>query len=285
MVYAHNTKMVNNSSNSMMLDEAFYDDRAMTKVDGTGGGGHGNEPVNVLKRPMTLDLNACNSENSAKKTKFLAPLLTSPDLHMLKLSSSELERFYLAQQTALGHINTPTPSLFPKSVTEEQEMYVQPFVEALNSLHNNDSNSAIQVELPLTSNSSNSSEYQSEPKYSVLMSSNDFSNIIPHHVIKEEPQTVPSVTSSSPPMSPINMESQEKIKLERKRQRNRVAASKCRRRKLERIAKLEDKVKVLKNENGELTSAVNRLLEQICQLKQTVVEHMHNGCEFANNVL
>lgn len=277
--------MVNNSSNSMMLDEAFYDDRAMTKVDGSGNG-HGNEPVNVLKRPMTLDLNACNSENSAKKTKLLAaPLLTSPDLHMLKLSSSELERFYLAQQTALGHINTPTPSLFPKSVTEEQEMYVQPFVEALNSLHNNDSNSAIQVELPLTSNSSNSSEYQSEPKYSVLMSSNDFSNIIPHHVIKEEPQTVPSVTSSSPPMSPINMESQEKIKLERKRQRNRVAASKCRRRKLERIAKLEDKVKVLKNENGELTSAVNRLLEQISQLKQTVVEHMHNGCEFANNVM
>ncbi|VVC28513.1 Jun-like transcription factor,Basic-leucine zipper domain,Transcription factor Jun [Cinara cedri] len=279
--------MVNNSSNSMMLDEAFYDDQVqvMSKAESQTAEVH-----HYLKRPMTLDLNSCNSENSAKKPKYLAPLLTSPDLHMLKMSSPELERFYLAQQSALGHINTPTPSLFPKSVTEEQEMYVQPFVEALNSLHNNDSNSgtALQVKPGAFSGGSNSSEYQSsEPQYSNLMStSNDFSNIIPQHVIKEEPaQTVPSVTSSSPPMSPINMESQEKIKLERKRQRNRLAASKCRRRKLERIAKLEDKVKELKNENSELSTVLNRLLEQICQLKQTVVEHMHNGCEFAMNCL
>lgn len=49
--------------------------------------------------------------------------------------------------------------------------------------------------------------------------------------IKEEPQ-IQSFQPSSPQMSPIDMESQEKIKLERKRQRNRVAASKCRKRKL-----------------------------------------------------
>jgi len=275
--------MVNNSSNGMMLDEAFYHDQVI-KVESPV-----NE-VNFLKRPITLDLNPCNSTYSAKKPKFLSPLLTSPDLHMLKLSSPELERFYLAQQTALGHINTPTPTLFPaKSVTEEQEMYVQPFVDLLKTMHNNDSNSAIPTEIPLTSSGSNSSEYQSEPqsehKYSELLPSNNFSNMIPQHIIKEEPQTVPSVTSSSPPMSPINMESQEKIKLERKRQRNRVAASKCRRRKLERIAKLEDKVKVLKSENSDLNTVMNKLLEQISQLKHTVVEHMRNGCEFADNVL
>lgn len=50
--------------------------------------------------------------------------------------------------------------------------------------------------------------------------------------IKEEPQIL---QPSSPQMSPIDMESQERIKLERKRQRNRVAASKCRKRKLGRI--------------------------------------------------
>lgn len=49
--------------------------------------------------------------------------------------------------------------------------------------------------------------------------------------IKEEPQTQ-SLQPSSPQMSPIDMENQERIKLERKRQRNRVAASKCRKRKL-----------------------------------------------------
>merc|ERR1719219_98048 len=42
-------------------------------------------------------------------------------------------------------------------------------------------------------------------------------------------------------MSPINMENQEKIKLDRKRQRNRLAASKCRKRKLERISQLDDR--------------------------------------------
>lgn len=51
--------------------------------------------------------------------------------------------------------------------------------------------------------------------------------------IKEEP----SVTQPESPqsMNPIDMESQERIKLERKRQRNRVAASKCRKRKLGKI--------------------------------------------------
>lgn len=74
------------------------------------------------------------------------------------------------------------------------------------------------------------------------------------------------------------MESQEKIKLERKRQRNRVAASKCRKRKLERISKLEDKVKILKGENTELGSIIKALKENVCQLKQQVIDHMSKGC-------
>lgn len=92
--------------------------------------------------------------------------------------------------------------------------------------------------------------------------------------IKEEPQTVPN----SPPMSPIDMETQEKIKLERKRQRNRVAASKCRKRKLERISKLEDKVKLLKSDNTELGSIIKTLKEHVCQLKQQVIDHISKGC-------
>uniref|UniRef100_A0A1B0FQ16 BZIP domain-containing protein n=1 Tax=Glossina morsitans morsitans TaxID=37546 RepID=A0A1B0FQ16_GLOMM len=53
----------------------------------------------------------------------------------------------------------------------------------------------------------------------------------------------------SPPVSPINTETQEKIKLERKRQRNPVVASKCHKRKLERISKLRKKVKLLKGKS------------------------------------
>ncbi|XP_060859461.1 transcription factor Jun-like [Metopolophium dirhodum] len=269
--------MVNNSSNCIMWDEAFYDDPLITKVKSN------TNEVNFLKRPMTLDLNSCNSENSTKKQ---PTILTSPDLSMIEFNSPQLELFDLSQQTTLHQIiSTPTPSLIPNSVTVEQEMSVQPFVEALQCIHHNDnSNGDIQVEIPMTSSDINSSEYQSKPQYYVLVTSNDFSNIISLNVTMNEPQTIPSVTSSSPPTSPTDIESQKKIKLEEKRKRNRVAASKCRQKKLELKTRLVDNIKVLKNKNIELTTELSSLLEQICQLKQTVVEHMKNGCEFPTAV-
>ncbi|KAK7501155.1 hypothetical protein BaRGS_00007640 [Batillaria attramentaria] len=96
--------------------------------------------------------------------------------------------------------------------------------------------------------------------------------------LEEEPQTVPCL-SSSPPLSPINMESQERIKLERKRARNRVAARKCRTRKLERIARLEDRVKDLKGQNSDLLTTATSLREQVMKLKQQIVEHVSSGCQ------
>merc|ERR1711899_33577 len=80
-------------------------------------------------------------------------------------------------------------------------------------------------------------------------------------------------------ISPIDMESQEVIKLERKRLRNRLAASKCRKRKLEKISNLDEKVSDLKEENGELMAIVKRLKDSICNLKQEVMEHVQHGCQ------
>ncbi|XP_056143312.1 junB proto-oncogene, AP-1 transcription factor subunit b [Lampris incognitus] len=99
--------------------------------------------------------------------------------------------------------------------------------------------------------------------------------------LKEEPQTVPDLLSSdgSPPMSPIDMENQERIKAERKRLRNRLAATKCRRRKLERIARLEEKVKVLKTDNAGLSNTASVLRDQVAQLKQKVLTHVSSGCQ------
>jgi transcription factor AP-1 len=95
---------------------------------------------------------------------------------------------------------------------------------------------------------------------------------------QEEPQTVPCL-GSTPPISPINMESQEVIKLERKRARNRVAARKCRTRKLERISRLEDRVNELKSQNSDLTGTANNLRDQVCRLKQQIMEHVNSGCQ------
>lgn len=76
-------------------------------------------------------------------------------------------------------------------------------------------------------------------------SESDNSNLILQQ-IKEEPQVAPA----SPPqqqLNPIDMESQERIKLERKRQRNRVAASKCRKRKLGKSPNVLDIQHVINN--------------------------------------
>merc|ERR1711992_92053 len=80
-------------------------------------------------------------------------------------------------------------------------------------------------------------------------------------------------------IAPIDMESQEIIKLERKRLRNRLAASKCRKRKLERISNLDEKVSDLKEENTELMGIVKKLKDSICNLKQEVMEHVQHGCQ------
>jgi hypothetical protein len=80
-------------------------------------------------------------------------------------------------------------------------------------------------------------------------------------------------------VSPIDMDDQERIKLERKRMRNRVAASKCRKRKLEKISLLDDRVQQLKTENADLAAVVKKMKASVAILKQEVIEHVNSGCE------
>ncbi|KAH1168731.1 transcription factor jun-D-like [Mauremys mutica] len=106
----------------------------------------------------------------------------------------------------------------------------------------------------------------------------------------EEPQTVPeapppgeagSSAPTPPSLSPLDAESQERLKAERKRLRNRIAASKCRRRKLERIARLEEKVKALKGQNAELAATASLLRAQVTQLQGRVRSHLSSGCHIS----
>ncbi|GFO04708.1 transcription factor ap-1 [Plakobranchus ocellatus] len=276
--------------------------------------------VKKLKRSMTLDFNS----SSATKQKKLATVLASPDLHMLKLASPELEKMIIQANGMVTTTPTPTQFIFPKYVTEEQEAYARGFVDALAELHSGAlgtnrgqelSRTFTTLTVPSALSQSASVPTTTSVSLPVLTASNELSTTmslpggpagrIPTTVapqksalptsranmpvsaaglevripqIKDEPQTVPSI-SSTPPMSPINMESQEKIKLERKRARNRVAARKCRTRKLERISRLEDRVKDLKGQNNDLLGTANGLREQVMKLKQQIVEHANNGCQ------
>ncbi|KZS07996.1 transcription factor AP-1 [Daphnia magna] len=284
------------------MDTAFFD-------DGRSYVPSSNSKEEVRKR-LTLDLNSPR----LKKPRFDV-LLSSPDLNMLKLPSPELEKLIMQQNGLLSA--TPTPGGFvyptptstsntnsssggnnnnnPRAVTRDQEMYVRGFDDALAELHQAGAQQQQQVQILSTG--------QQQPNHHSLLetgssTANNAQTAAPfgaaatrpptslspypttmHQIpVKEEPRCGTSL-SSSPPMSPIDMEDQERIKLERKRQRNRIAASKCRRRKLERIAKLEDKVKILKNDNSELGTVVVKLRQQVCGLKEQVMEHINCGCQ------
>lgn len=279
------------------MEMTFYDDSQFRSGSKTS-----------LKRPLTLDLDSPNT--ASKKQRFTA-ILTSPDLNMLKLATPEIEKFLIANG---GTLTTPTPNqiLFPKSVTEEQENYAKGFIDALNQLHQTvdisgnirtDDSAISKLYTGLVPVYLTPTSVIRSPKNGVLASlnptvirppsvdSNNSSscNSAPlEFAIKEEFQTVPSDFSSPPlspiggggkPPQPINMADQEKIKLERKRHRNRIAASKCRKRKLEKISQLEDKVRELKGENVKLEAFADRLKEQVYSLKQTVLDHVKKGCQ------
>merc|ERR1711902_25039 len=250
-----------------------------------------------------------------KKSKAAPHILTSPDVQMLKLTSPELAEF-LTRNPAL---NTPTPSgnniLFPKHVTEEQEIYVKGFEVALKNLQQgkNDTNqvpiqsfksepSSIETTIetierataahraklisevsPRPSSSASGSMDSSELRIKEeLEDDQDALDDLDEEDDFSEEEEIPKRKGRGGRkvnMNPIDMVSQEKIKLERKRQRNRLAASKCRKRKLERIAQLELKVKDLKGENSELANVVKKLKESVFNLKREVIDHVNSGCQ------
>lgn len=272
-----------NNINSNNMESSFYEDGNGQYVPATT-----QAPIsagNSLKRPATLELNPGKSRKARFNASVTAPpVLTSPDLQVLKLVSPELEKIIINNAT----LPTPTPSsiLFSTKATTEQEQFAKGFDEALLSMHEKDNISK------MNNNNNNNKNINNNTTTTITaVSAISTANTTTHNtmsggditytdldcypgVIKEEPQTVPQ----SPPVSPIDMANQERIKLERKRLRNRVAASKCRKRKLERISKLEDKVRDLKTQNSELSSKVFSLKQHVFQLKQQVVEHHNSGC-------
>lgn len=288
-------KMRNNISNSSNM-ESLYDDNNAQYVPATSQAPAGSASAgNSLKRPATLELNPGKRRKPLYNASVTAPpVLTSPDLQVLKLVSPELEKIIINNAT----LPTPTPSsiLYPTKATTEQEQFAKGFDEALLSMHEKDNINKMHIttnnnNISTSNNNNNPSSNSSTTSSNSTVASGSTVPTSGHNtmsggditytdldsypgVIKEEPQTVPQ----SPPVSPIDMENQERIKLERKRLRNRVAASKCRKRKLERISKLEDKVKDLKSQNTELCSIVFNLKQHVIQLKQQVIEHHNSGC-------
>uniref|UniRef100_A0A673GVQ0 Transcription factor JunD n=1 Tax=Sinocyclocheilus rhinocerous TaxID=307959 RepID=A0A673GVQ0_9TELE len=261
----------------------------------------------MMKKDMSLNLDDQNSSNLKPDLRDAEGILSSPDLGLLKLASPELERLIIQ---ANGMVTTTPTSQFvyPKSVSDEQE-FAEGFVKALEDLHKQNQLSggacvpptlnrlasstalALPTDLPVYTNlsayGSTTVNYSTDtiPFPPPPPPTHPLAAQQAQPSLKDEPQTVPDMQSfgDSPPLSPINMDTQERIKAERKKLRNRIAATKCRKRKLERISRLEDKVKNLKSQNTELASTASVLREQVAQLKQRVMNHVSNGCQLLPN--
>jgi len=77
----------------------------------------------------------------------------------------------------------------------------------------------------------------------------------------------------------------DQVKLDKKRERNRIAASKCRQRKLEKIQSLEEQVFRLKKENEDLRHFSERLHESYEKAKSQLDFHLRNGCSVQGQAL
>ncbi|GCC40712.1 transcription factor JunD-like [Chiloscyllium punctatum] len=266
----------------------------------------------AMKKTLSLPV-AGSGVKSQRETE---AALHSPDLSFLKLASPDLERLIIQSSGLVTTSPGPAPGLYSRPVTDEQNSFAEGFVKALEDLHKQNQLSGPQapgsadgagpasqppgpagagLQHPEPPVYTNLSTYSGPaPEAPVLGHSPEAPGTASYPALgqplcpqarlqapKDEPQTVPDVSGlgDSPPLSPIDMDTQERIKAERKRLRNRIAASKCRRRKLERISRLEDKVKSLKCQNSELASTASLLREQVAQLKQKVLTHVNSGCQ------
>ena len=64
-----------------------------------------------------------------------------------------------------------------------------------------------------------------------------------------------------------------------------MAASKCRMRKLERIAVLDQQANQLRSENEQLAKLADKLRSQVYSLKQELRWHINNGCRISQQSL
>uniref|UniRef100_A0A8C5SNU8 Transcription factor JunB n=1 Tax=Laticauda laticaudata TaxID=8630 RepID=A0A8C5SNU8_LATLA len=225
----------------------------------------------------------------------LQPLLKLP-------AAADLEQLLIqAGSPGLAGPSSPTGG-GPSAVTQEQEGFADGFVKALADLHKQNQLLGVSP-APLsptqhpggpccpTSRQDPPAVYTTLGNFNPTSPSAGGAFFTPQAVARlqapgstgralDEPQTVPEAPSPPPPssLSPLDAESQERLKAERKRLRNRIAASKCRRRKLERIARLEEKVKALKGQNAELAATASLLRAQVTQLQGRVRSHLSSGC-------
>lgn len=221
----------------------------------------------VRKQNLTLDLHKDTSRS--KKNRYETPLLSTPDLQSFALNPSEVEKMLTDPSM---DFQTPTPTTVRSLLTfnkPDPDMYGDDNMPGYESSHH------------IMNGLAKSHDYDYENQYPAPLT---YGMETLGVKIKDEPQMVPNITVS-PPVSPIDMDSQERQKLDRKKARNRLAAAKCRKKKLERISLLENRVRELKDENSELGQKQATLKKEVTSLKERIVRHYQSGCSIMTHAV
>lgn len=97
----------------------------------------------------------------------------------------------------------------------------------------------------------------------------------------EAPPTLSAPASNLRPVSlgkPVNLENQEELKLQRKRFRNRLAATKCRQKKLERIQQLERRKTLLAKQKESQLEMITHIERLMALCNEHLGHHGKMGC-------
>lgn len=269
-----------------------------------------NSPELTLFKMVSPELEKFIASNTGLTPKGNPGVINSPEFTLFNLISPEFEKILASVQ---NH-KSPTPTKVLRdgtnSVKQQHEAYVQGFAEALQHIHDRQQpvDHLNKTTIPVSSGTNNGwvepaentqSSYHNQVAVTEtyeMRNAPQFTGVTTyehHHELNpaayggsvgetdsfEYEDTLKSQAGNMLPLPPIDLELQEIVKRERKKQKNRVAASKCRKKKLEREAQLEVRVQQLKDKNIELNAVANALRQQVSELKQRVLEHVAFGCQ------
>lgn len=269
-----------------------------------------NSPELTLFKMVSPELEKFIASNTGLTPKGNPGTLNSPEFTLFNLISPEFEKILASVQNPKSPTCTKAVREGSNTVKQQHEAYVQGFAEALQQIHDRQqpvehfrkqnalpAPSGVNngwVEQDNTHNNFHSQVALNETSYEIR--NPGFAGVA---AFENHESNTPPVSCNGPmgesgnfdyeetlkpqgnilPLPPIDLELQEIVKRERKKQKNRVAASKCRKKKLEREAQLEVRVQQLKDKNIELNAVANALRQQVSELKQRVLEHVAYGCQ------
>ena len=230
--------------------------------------------IEERKRKMTLEFSNPQINTESLNTPQLISILAN-DIKRLKPDSLPL-------QTPTQIIETPTIPMIDNRIIDKL---------IINNFLNLDAPLGTTL-LPILSSTHKQKDFKTTPKNEKDMSALfdlALDNVQNHNTNNNKTTSTPSKLNtdkqkfSEKPVTRINLDYQGVKRIDEKRKKNRLAARKCRTRKLEIIATLEQQVKELNAKNVKTADDSNVLIVEINNLKKQLQQHRQiHGCEFTS---